>query len=295
MNAFALTTTGGTVMVGSRSIECNFAIVQQVTIVTIDDTNVSFTTRGTGPSGRSDENLRKTFTVARSEIYARAIDGAPAAVELIPGATGNLYLSRTGWQAVTDDGFRIFGSDHAIFKFPSCGAIASPFITQMTVIPESIVVRGHLPEQTVFHDIELASPDADNAQHIVWNGVDYVAIRLTARGARRLGVGAHATTIELWPTRIRIKGSPAIDQAVLGEVDILDREMADCTQTISFSACGAPVTLRLTQDGVNAFHVTPQAVVEASSGESASAVAPASAGHGTGHHPVGINRRRSPE
>jgi len=103
-------------MVGSTNTDCNFAIVQQVTIVSIDDTNVSFTTRSTGPSGSSDDNLRKTFTVAVSEIYPRAILGAPPPVELIPGATGNLFLSRIGWQCVTDDGFRIYGSDHAIFK-----------------------------------------------------------------------------------------------------------------------------------------------------------------------------------
>lgn len=281
-------------MVGSTNTDCNFAIVQQVTIVSIDDRNVSFTTRSTGPSGSSDDNLRKTFTVASSEIYAHPIVGAPPPVELRPGATGNLYLSRLGWQCTTDDGFRIYGSDHAIFKFPHCAAITSPIMTQMTVIPTSIVVRGHLPEQTIFYDIELAGPDADDEQHIVWNGVDYVAVRLTARGARRMGVGADAKTVELWPTRIRIKGSPAIDQAVLGEVDVLDREMADCTQTLSFNKHGAAVTLRLTQDGVNAFHVTPQAVLEAS-GESASPVAPAPAGHGTGHQLVGVIRRRSPE
>lgn len=279
-------------MVGSTTMECNFAIVQKVTIVSIDDRNVSFTTRGTGPTGASDENLRRTFTVAVSEIYPRAIAGAPAPVELMQGATGNLYLSRIGWQTVTDDGFRIYDSDHAIFKFPHCGAIASPIMTQMSVIPTSIIVRGHLPEKAVFYEIELAGPDADDAQHIVWNGVDYVAIRLTARGARRMGVGAQAMAIELWPTRMRIKGSPAIDQAVLGEIDVLDREMADCTQTISFSKCGTPVTLRLTQDGINAFHVTPQAVLDASP-DHASPVAPAPAGHATGHHLLGVIRRRS--
>src|ERR1043165_1763524 len=234
-------------MVGSTTMECNFAIVQQVTIVSIDDRNVSFTTRGTGPTGATDDNLRKTFTVAASEIYQRPIPGAPTAVELVPGATGNLYLSRKGWQTATDDGYRIYGCDHAIFKFPLCGAIVTPIMTQMTVIPTSIVVRGHLPDQTLFYDIELAGPDADDEQHIVWNGVDYIALRLTARGVRRMGVGAHGKTVELWPTRIRIKGSPAIDQAVLGEVDVLDREMADCTQTISFNKHGAAGTLRLTR------------------------------------------------
>ena len=56
-------------MVGSTTMECNFAIVQQVTIVSVDDRNVSFTTRGTGPTRATDENLRKTFTVEISEIY----------------------------------------------------------------------------------------------------------------------------------------------------------------------------------------------------------------------------------
>src|SRR4051794_16660570 len=102
-------------MVGSTSVECNFAIVQQVTIESIDDKNVSFTTRGTKPTGSCDQNLRKTFTVPASEIYMRPIDGAPQAVEMMPGATGNLYLSRIGWQTVTADGFQIYGIEHAIF------------------------------------------------------------------------------------------------------------------------------------------------------------------------------------
>jgi len=132
-------------MVGSTAEECNFAIVQQVTISAIDDRNVTFTTRGAG-DGSADQNLRKTFTVPLSEVYAVVIDGAPPPVAMVVGATGNLYLSREGWQAMSDDGqCQIFGAARAIFKFPRCGAIATPPLTRLTVIPTSIIVRGHRP------------------------------------------------------------------------------------------------------------------------------------------------------
>jgi hypothetical protein len=287
-------------MVGSTAMQCNFAIVQQVTIESIDDRNVSFTTRASGPSGCADQNLRKTFTVPLAEVYARPIAGALPPVEMIPGATGNLYLSRNGWQIVSDGGFKIHGCGQALFKFPECGAIATPPLTRLTVIPTSIIVRGHLPDETTFFDIELAGPDAAESQDIVWNGADYIELHLTARGARRMGRGSHAQTVKLWPTKIRIKGSPAIDQAVLGEIDVLDPEMAACNQHIEFGRRGAPVTLRLTQDGVNAFHVTPQAVLESSSTAVSDApsnkadVAASPSGHGTGHHLPRVTRGRSP-
>jgi hypothetical protein len=257
-------------MVGSTAEECNFAIVQQVTISAIDDRNVSFTTRGAG-------------------------DGS--ADQMVVGATGNLYLSRDGWRATTDDGqYQLFGVAQAIFKYPRCGAVATSPLTRLTVIPTSIIVRGHLPGDATFYEIELVGPDAAEAQDLVWNGVDYIGLQLTPRGARRMGLGAHAQTVQLWPTRIRIKGSPAIDQAVLGEVDVLDAELAACTQHIAFSRRGAQVTLLLTQDGVNAFHVTPQAAAEAAcSPEPVTPAGPhAAGGHGKPHR-VPVTRRRSPE
>jgi hypothetical protein len=283
-------------MVGSTAEECNFAIVQQVTISAIDDRNVSFTTRGAG-DGSADQNLRKTFTVPLSEVYVLAIDGAPPPVAMVVGATGNLYLSRDGWRATTDDGqYQLFGVAQAIFKYPRCGAVATSPLTRLTVIPTSIIVRGHLPGDATFYEIELVGPDAAEAQDLVWNGVDYIGLQLTPRGARRMGLGAHAQTVQLWPTRIRIKGSPAIDQAVLGEVDVLDAELAACTQHIAFSRRGAQVTLLLTQDGVNAFHVTPQAAAEAAcSPEPVTPAGPhAAGGHGKPHR-VPVTRRRSPE
>jgi hypothetical protein len=284
-------------MVGSTAVECNFAIVQMVTIVSVDDRNVTFKTRSTG-NGNPDQSLRLSFTVPLTEIYTLPITGAPAPVAMVAGATGNLYLSRKGWTATatTPDGTSvgIFGLATAVFKFPICGAIATPPLTRLSVIPTSIIVRGHLPGETTFFDIELAGPDAGEAQDIVWNGVDYVAVQLTPRGARRMGLPAHAQTAELWPTRIRIKGSPAIDQAVLGEVDVLDAELAACTQRIAYSRRGAPVTLVLTQDGVNAFHVTPQAAAEAICAPEPASPATAPSGQGE-RHSGQLNRRRSPE
>jgi len=281
-------------MVGSIAEECNFAIVQQVTIESVDARTVTFTTRGTG-DGSVDQNLRKTFTVPRTEVYTLTIDGAPPPVAMMPGATGNLYLSRTGWQVTADDGqYRIFGAAQAIFKWPRCGAVATPPLTRLTVIPTSIIVRGHLHDDTKFYDIELQGPDAAEAQDLAWNGVSHIEVHLTARGARRMGLGAHARTVRLWPTRIRIKGSPAIDQAVLGEVDVLDAELAASTQHIAFTRRGGAVTLSLTQDGVNAFHVTPQAVAEATCSEPATKAPAAPEGHGK-RHGTSVTRRRSPE
>jgi hypothetical protein len=283
-------------MVGSPAELCNFAIVQMVTIESIDDRNVTFTTRSTG-NGNPDQSLRLRFTVPLTEVYTLPIDGAPPPVAMVVGATGHLYLSRQGWTttATTPGGATvgIFGVTTAVFKYPRCGAIATPPLTRLTVIPTSILVRGHLPGEAAFFDIELSGPDAAEAQDIVWNGVDYIAVRLTPRGARRMGLAAHESTIQLWPTRIRIKGSPAIDQAVLGEVDVLDAELAASTQHIAYNRRGAPITLVLTQDGVNAFHVTPQAAAEAQCDpEPVSPSAPAEDGD---RHRVQLSRRRSPE
>jgi hypothetical protein len=286
-------------MVGSTAVECNFAIVQMVTIESVDGRNVTFKTRSAG-NGNPDQSLRLSFTVPLTEIYTLPITGAPPAVAMYAGATGNLYLSRQGWAAtaMTPDGARvgIYGLATAVFKWPICGAIATPPLTRLSVIPTSIIVRGHLPGESTFFDIELAGPDAGDAQDIVLNGVDYIAVQLTPRGARRMGLPAHAQTIELWPTRLRIKGSPAIDQAVLGEVDVLDAELAACTQRIEYGRRGAPVTLVLTQDGINAFHVTPQAVAEAQCGpEPASALGPSEPGGPGERHSVQLSRRGAPE
>jgi len=181
-----------------------------------------------------------------------------------PGATGPLFLSRIAWKTTTADGFKIHGGDRAVFKWPLCAAAPTQLLTKLTVVPTSIALRGHLAGETDFIDLELLGPDAAASQRIVWKGADYVELRLTPRGARRLGLKARATMAKLWPIWIAIKGAPTIDQAVFGEVDLLNHEMADGEQDLAFAKPGAPITLSLTQDGVTAFHVTPQAVAELS-------------------------------
>jgi len=243
---------------------CHFGIVQQVKILGVTDTNVSFLARSASRSGDPHECLRRTFTVPRTEVHEVSITGAPRPVAMKPGATGPLFLSRTGWKTTTPDGFQIHGGDRAVFKWPVCAAAPTRFLSKLTILPTSIALRGHLEGETDFIDIELLGPDAAGSQRIVWSGADHLEVRLTSRGARRLGLKARATTVTLWPIWIAIKGSPAIDPAVVGEVDILNHELAEGEQGLVFAKPGAPVTLSLTQDGFAAFHVTPQAVAELS-------------------------------
>lgn len=243
---------------------CQFAIVQQVKIEGVTDTDVTFTTRSASRSGDPHECLRRTFTVPRTEVHEAPITGAPRPVEMKSGAMGPLFLSRTAWKTTTPDGFKIHGGERAVFKWPLCAAAPTRLLSKLTVVPTSVAIRGHLAGETDFLDIELLGPDAAGSQRIVWKGADHIDVRLTARGARRMGLKPRAMSVKLWPIWIAIKGAPAIDPAVVGEVDILNHEMADGAQELAFAKPGAPVTLSLTQDGVNAFHVTPQAIAELS-------------------------------
>ena len=251
-------------MVDHTDTEGGFGLVPQVKIQAVDDRTVSFATRSAGPSGDANGALLKTFTVPLSEIYTAPIAGAPASVAMQPGATGPLYLSREGWNTSTPDGFKIFGGERAAIKFPDRAGIPTPPLTRLVVIPTSMIVRGQLQDETAFFDLELLGSDPAPSQDILWNGVDYIQLQLTPRGAERLRIRSGSTTVKVWPTRITVKGSPAIDSTVLGEADVLDVELADGAQHIVFAKPGAPVTLMLTQDGVDAFHVTPQAVEELS-------------------------------
>jgi hypothetical protein len=260
-------------MVGKTDDLCNFATVPGVLIEKVDENTVTFTTRSSSLLGDdSDQNLRKTFTVSRTEVYENPVAGAPAPVAMVPGATGTLFLSRAGWSATSIDGsgFGIYGSGQAVFKYPDCAGVSARFVSKLTVIPTSIVVRGHLEGQTEFFDLELLGPDAEESQGIDWNGADYMELHLTEGGARRLNIASGALTVRAWPTRIVVKGSPNFDPSVSGEVDILDSEMADGVQQFAFANRGAPIVLALTQDGIDAFHVTAQAIAAASSSASGS-------------------------
>lgn len=251
--------------------ECKFAIVQ-ATIESADDATVTFTARGVGAIGNSDQFLRKKFTVPLTEVYTSPIQGAPAPVALRPGATGNLYLSRTGWLTRSSDGYSLFGAERAIFKWPLCAGIASPILTPLRVLPTSIVVRGHLEGEDELFDIELLGPDAATSQDVAWNCAELIELRLAPDGAQRLRRASldasQEMTVRVWPTRIIIKGAPEIDPTISGEVDILDSELAGDHQRIAFPAPGEPVSLLLTQDGITAFHVTPQLVAELASVDS---------------------------
>lgn len=244
---------------------CKFGIVPQVKIEHVNDTSVSFATRSASRSGDRHEHLRRTFTVPLTEVHTTAVAGVPAPVAMRAGATGPLFLSRGGWATPSMDGFPIYGSDRALFKIPDCAAAPMRLLSKLIVVPTSIAMRGHLESETEFFDIELLGPDAVGSQRIVWKGADYVELRLTSQGARRLQRRSRPTTVKLWPIWITIKGSPVIDPAVFGEVDILNHEVADGDQDIVFAKPGAPIVLSLTQEGVSAFHVTPQAVAERSS------------------------------
>lgn len=245
--------------------ECKFAIVQ-ATIERVDDTMVTFTARGVSAAGDADHFLRKTFTVPLAEVYTAPIDGAPTPVAMTPGAAGSLYLSRTGWGMRSSDGYNLFGSDRVIFKYPKCAGIATPVLTQLRVLPTSIVVRGQLEGDDALFDIELLGFEAATSQNVTWNSAELIQLRLTSKGARRLRGESSEVVVRIWPTQIIVKGAPEIDPTLSGEVDILNVEMAGEHQCIVFEEPGSPVTLSLTQDGVTAFHVTPQLVAEMSPG-----------------------------
>ena len=246
--------------------ECTHAMVQQVMIEAVDDTTVTFTTRSASNSGNPDDSLRRRFTVPVAEVWTAPINGAPPPVEMKPGAVGNLFLSRAGWAAVSADGRQIFGAgtDMAVFKWPWCAA-PPRILSSLSVLPTSIVVRGHLAEATEFFELELLGDDAAATQRIQWNGTDFIELQVTARCALRLGVGDRATVVKVWPTRITVTGSPATDRTIAGEVDVLDSELAGWEQLIEL-APGTPVTLSLTLDGVSAFHVEPQLAPRSAAG-----------------------------
>jgi hypothetical protein len=276
---------------------CRSASVKQVTIESVDDTSVSFSTRSASRTGDPHECLLRTFTVPRANVDMTPGKAAPPPVELKPGNTGPLYLTRAGWEVKSADGFTIHGSTEVQLKVPDCAAGTARLLTRLTVVPTSIVVRGHLAGEPEFFDLELLGPDVADAQAIHWNSANYLDVRLSSRGARRLRLRSRSMTAKLWPIAIRVKGSPAFDLAVSGEADLLNVEMAEGPQEITYAKPRAPIKIALTQLGVAAFHVTPQAVAELT-GELAH---PAQPCHGCGPQaaartagrPSGVTRRRA--
>lgn len=238
-----------------------------VTIEAVTPASVTFTTRS---SGRMDERLLRTFTVPLAEICNVPLKDEPPPVELEPGATGELFMTRKGWAAKSADGFGIFGADTALFKKPECAGMTPRWLSRLTIVPTSVVLRGHLQGKTAFFDIELLGDRAAHSQVIAWNGATYINLRLTEAGAEAVGLDVRdcdehgLVTASVWPVAIKIKGSPLIDPTVSGELDLLDSQMIEGPQHIELAKGGVPITLTVTQDGCNAFHVTPQIVAELS-------------------------------
>lgn len=239
---------------------CVFGIVP-VTIELVTKTSVTFRTRSASLSGDAKECLLRSFTVPMSEVYLDEIPGAPAGVPLMPGASGNLFLSRdAAFQTLSGDGFGIYGIEHVVFKWPQCGAAPGRPVSRLAVLPRSIALHGQLGSQDI--EIDLLGSDAAPAQDIHWTGASEIDVRLSASGAQRLAVGNAELTVHVWPTQLIVHGSPTFDPQVTGSVDVLDHELASATQHLCFATPGAVVELSLTDDGIGLFHVTPQALAE---------------------------------
>lgn len=267
---------------------CQAASIKTVKIESVDDKHVTFLTRSASRTGDRHECLLRSFTVPRSEVYTARIKGAAPSVELKKHKVGTLYLSRAGWETRSADGFPIFGKHAAQFKQPDCAAASTRLLTDLRVIPTSILVRGHLEGQSEFFDLELLGPDAAQAQAIDWSGADYLDVRLTPRGTKRLHLKPR-TVARIWPVSIVVKGSPAVDQAVSGEVDLLSDDLADGAQRLEYASRGDAIRVSLTQAGINAFHLTPQVVAELSIGAVRVVTAPC---HGCAHRELERTRKR---
>jgi hypothetical protein len=233
-------------------------MVSQVTIESVDDQTVSFWTRSDSKTGDPNERLRRLFTVAVKEVWTAPIPGQPAPVVMKPGATGPLFLSRTGWQTTTTDGFHILGAgtDAVSFKLPECLA-AAPFQGDLMVVPSKLRVLGYPEGKAERVEIDLLGPDAAESQDLQWHGSEYVEIRMAAHAANGASVAAPGGTMKLWPTQVIVHGSARSAPAISGEVDLLDGNLAAHGQHIQFARRGTPISLVLTQNGFGAFHVIP--------------------------------------
>lgn len=233
---------------------CPFAIVEGVTIVNVTQNTVTFSTRSAGAT--EQERLRRNFTCSRQQILVDRPDGGPQPVDLIKGATGQLYLSRTGWET-TSDGFRIYGAGTAavVFKWPTCLAVPVPHISTLQVVPTSIVIGGYLTGTQNFASFDLFSSECADSQAINWNGAQDVEVKLVK------------TTITMWPTSIVVRGAPTSQPDAPGRADILERELAAPVQRLQFNRVSPVVSLELTQDGFSRFHVVSDLVRAIAAGQ----------------------------
>jgi hypothetical protein len=224
---------------------CTHAIVQQVQVESYADGKLTFFSRSV------NNNLTK-FTVPITEIMAQGPTGCPQSVSWrTPGAVGNLYLSRQGWDSLTaiDGGLFGYNTEAVLFKFPWC----LPFrgIEPLAMIPTSIKV-------TFFDDKSqaLLAVDVQPGSQIVWNGARKITFE-TADGSRTE-----------WPKRIDVAGASVQYPDQKGVVDVLNCDLGDFTQQIEWKKQGAPVTLQLTENGFEAFNVIQEAIHQYAAGAS---------------------------
>jgi|SRR5215510_11418786 len=82
------------------------AIVQQVKIEAANPNGIiAFWTR-------SSANTLEKFEVDAENVWSVPPAQAPPAVSLTPGAVGNLFMNRTGWQARAANGATIYKADN---------------------------------------------------------------------------------------------------------------------------------------------------------------------------------------
>lgn len=233
-------------------------MIAQVTIDSVDDQSVSFWTRSDSKTGDPNERLRRLFTVPVSEVWTAPIPGQLAPVAMTSGASGPLYLSKTGWQATTPDGFPILGAgtDAVVFKYPECLA-SGPLQASLVVIPSQLLVKGYEEGKAEPFQIDLLGSEAAESQDLEWNGAEYLEIRLANHAANRSDAAKRAGTVKVWPTEIIVTGCAKSAPTLSGQVDLLDGELAGHEQRIQFDKRGNEISLVLTQDGFGAFHVVP--------------------------------------
>lgn len=243
------------------SDDCPFALtIEEVEVTNVSSNHVTFKTRSDGP--QEVDCLLREFTCARDKIRLNLPPSAPPHIEVLQiGALGRLCLHEDVWQS-TSQGFPIHaaGTGAVVFKYPICLAIPSPHISTLQVVPTSVLVKGFVTGIAEAQDIELLGSDCADSQNIEWNGARNIRIGLSTEGAQRFNLPPSATSIEMWPIRLVVAGSPATEPDRHGTANILNAELAAGTQTLQFERSAPQVAPRLTQTGCSRFHVVPGAV-----------------------------------
>jgi len=214
---------------------CNYALVQQVQITNIDETEKAITF-----ATRSNDKKLTSYTTDDANVMWHGPAQAPKAVPKVVGKVGNLYLDKEGWAAAKAGG-GIFGysanaaDSTVLFKWPQC----YPFlpVEELDLIPSTVVVVDSAgKEHKLFDAAQYAA-----AQHLVWNAAQNITLMTHANKA-----------IEVWPVKLLVTGKPR-SGGIEGTVDVLDGEYGDFTQMLSWSKPGAVIAPVLRPAGFGEF------------------------------------------